>query len=366
MNYKDIIEDHYLAAVSLLGSDNNIKSDLGSNDKIMLDVILKHSERAKAVLTVTLTSIIYKMLHPNQDIRNHQSSIANGYSGRTFDANFITPFMKDKKFPSMAESGWLTRSLEQKTPYNKDYSGAINPPELKMAFLKILENVQNNADSSLYLFYLLQGLIIQRNKHAIDLFKPIALPISVIIKVLDKHFNSQYSAEGASRLPVLAVYAAYQALMVELKRFGGKTLLPIESHTSSDSRSGRIGDIELVDDKERSFEAVEIKYNIPINLQIVKDAYEKFKTTPVDRYYVLSTIEPKNEERLLIESEILKVKNTHGCQLIVNGVMPTIKYYLRLLSNSYEFVECYVNLLERDTALKFEHKECWNKIISEL
>lgn len=46
--------------------------------------------------------------------------------------------------------------------------------------------------------------------------------------------------------------------------------------------------------------------------------------------------------------------------------MPSLKYYLRLLDNTFEFVENYVSLLKIDTALKFEHKEKWNKIISEL
>jgi len=46
--------------------------------------------------------------------------------------------------------------------------------------------------------------------------------------------------------------------------------------------------------------------------------------------------------------------------------MPTLKYYLRLLTNTFEFIDNYVNLLEADKALKFEHKERWNKLISEM
>ncbi len=46
--------------------------------------------------------------------------------------------------------------------------------------------------------------------------------------------------------------------------------------------------------------------------------------------------------------------------------MPTLKYYLRLLTNTFEFIENYVNLLEDDNSLKYEHKERWNKLISEM
>ena len=38
----------------------------------------------------------------------------------------------------MAETGWLTRSLEQKAPYLMDYQGEIGGEGVKDAFLSIL------------------------------------------------------------------------------------------------------------------------------------------------------------------------------------------------------------------------------------
>lgn len=356
----------YSNAMSMVGSKETITSTIAQNEKELLDLVLKYSEQAKAVLTVIITSLTYKAIYPSQDIRNHQASIIDGYSGRTFDSKNITPFMKKNKFPSMAESGWLTRALEQKVPYDKNYSGAITPKELKPVFLEIVDNIENGADCKSYLSYLFQGLIIKRNKQNIDLAKPTTLSINSILDLLEKHFNGSYKAEGASRLPVLAIYASYQCLTNEAKRFENKFLLPIESHTSSDKSSGRIGDIDILDEKQRVFEAVEVKHGIAITLQLVQDAYAKFQTTPVDRYYILSTAYPDKKEYLKIEAEIKRIKNVHGCQLIVNGIMPTLKYYLRLLTNTFEFINNYVNLLEDDKALKFEHKERWNKIISEM
>ena len=49
----------------------------------------------------------------------------------------------------------------------------------------------------------------------------------------------------------------------------------------------------------------------------------------------------------------LRGDNVHARQLIVNGIMPTLKYYLRLLDDTFEFIEHYVKLLEDDKALKF-------------
>lgn len=363
----EFLNEQYNEAMSIVGSKETITSNLNATEQALLNTILLYSESAKGVITVFITSVVYKILNPQQDIRNHQDGIPNGYSGRTFDNKNITPFLKKHKFPSMAESGWLTRSLEQKVPYDLNYTGSIKPDSLKAAFLTLLDNIQKGANCKEYLSFTLQGLIIKRNQHTIDLAKPTALSINSILQLLGNHFNASYKAEGASRLPVLAFYAIYECLINEAKRFENKQLLPIESHTSADARSGRIGDIDIIDENNRTFEAVEVKHGITITLQLVLNAYEKFQTTPVNRYYILSTApQPSDEEWNKIQDEIQRIKNVHGCQLIVNGIMQSLKYYLRLLDNSFEFVDKYVNLLENDTALKFEHKEKWNKLISEM
>jgi len=360
----EFLEKFYKETMLLVGSGNVIKSNLDENIKSELDEILSRSESAKGVLTVIITSVVFKILNPEQDIRNHQNSIENGYSGRTFDTRFITPFLKSKKFPAMAESGWLTRSLEQKVPYDENYPGAIKPDSLKNSFLSIIDKIENDNLQKDILSYIIQGLIIERNKHEIDLAKPINLPINTIVSLLDKHFNSKYISEGASRLPVLAIYSIYQCLLDEIKRFSGKKLLPIESHTSADARSGRIGDIDITDEDNKPFEAVEVKYGIEITLQLVKNTFEKFSTTQVKRYYILSTADVRIEDIEQINQEIDRIKNIHGCHLIVNGIEKSLKYYLRLLTDTSEFIEKYVVLLENDKALKFEHKKRWNEIIS--
>lgn len=156
----DFLEEQYKDAISKVGSQETITTDLNEVEQAHLNIILQYSESAKGVLTVFVTSVVYKILHPEQDVRKHQDSIFGGYSGRTFDNKNITPFLKRHQFPA--------------------------------------------------------------------------------------------------------------------------------------------------------------------------------------------------------------IRNGHGCQVIANGIMPSLKYYLRLLDNSFEFIDKYVNLLENDTALKFEHKVKWNHLTSEL
>jgi DNA (cytosine-5)-methyltransferase 1 len=327
-------------------------------------VILNKSESAKGVLTVIITSLVYKIFHTEQDIRYHQANMENGYSGRSFDTAFITPFLKNKNFPAMAESGWLTRSLEQNRPYNKEYPGSIRPQKLKDAFLYIIDIIQMKLYNELLLKYILQYLILQRNKFNILLARPTNLSIDNITYILSKHFFAKYASEGASRLPSLAFFAIYECMADELKRFYGKKLLPIENHTSSDIRSGMIGDINIVDSKGKYFEAVEIKHGIEITSQLITDAYNKFFSTPVKRYYILSTVGIKKGEENKISDEIERIKRIHGCQVIINGIIQSLNYYLRLINDSFDFIDCYVYLLEKDTTIKFEHKKMWNDLVN--
>jgi DNA (cytosine-5)-methyltransferase 1 len=361
-NFLDrILESSNQALASQGAMSGSITEDLKSN----LDEILKRSESSKGVLTVVITSAVYKHFHPEQDIRNHQSSIPNGYSGRTFDVLYITPFLKRHRFPAMADSGWLTRSLEQKVPYDQNYTGAITPKTLKSAFLSTLEAIESGVNCEELLQYLFQGLLIQRDKIEVDLAKPVNLPISTIISLLEQHFSEKYRSEGASRLPVLAIYAVYKCLISEAKRFEGKVLAPIESHTTADKRSGRIGDIEVTQEDGEPYEAVEVKHSIPLSAQLLRDAFEKFSKTQVDRYYLLSTKEAIDQkENVQILREIERIKNIHGCQVIVNGVVKTLHYYLRLVANPATFMHHYVTLVEQDKSLKFEHKQHWNDLVA--
>lgn len=339
---------------------------LDNSEKSNLQTVIDNCERNKGVLTVFITSLVHKLYNPEQDIRRHQDNMDSGYSGRGIDTRYITPFMKEMGFPAMAESGWLTRSLEQNLPYDFNYPGKIKPVNLKSAFLYLFDRIQNhNRSPEIYLLFLFIGLIEHRERKQIDLAKPINLPISTIIDYLKQHFESRYSSRGASRLPALAIYAIYQCMIKELKRFEGKILMPLEEHTSSDRGSGRVGDIEVRNIDENIFEAVEIKHGIPIKAQLLRDAYEKFKSHPIERYYLLSTADIDSSDIENLTKEISRISIIHGCQVIINGIYPSLKYYLRLLQNTYDFIDNYVENVKKDNTIKYEHKLKWNEIISQ-
>ena len=268
-------------------------------------------------------------------------------------------------FPFMSTTGWLTRSLEQPHPYTLDYPGKVKPPIIKSLFLQLIDKVQcQGVSAEEVLKYMFKLLIKQRDDQNIELAKPHSLSIASIIKLLEKHFTYHYTTHGASRLPTLAVYAAYQCMMNQVARYSGKVLCTLESHNSADSQSGRIGDIDVNNENGSAFEGVEIKHEIPITAQLVADAYEKFKIHNTDRYYLLTTANMDSADWDSIEKEVARISQIHGCQVIVNGVYTTLKYYLRLLNDPAEFIDKYVELLKQDETVKFQHKTAWNEIIS--
>ena len=342
-----------------------VQPPISNETKLYFDVIIGNSESNKGVLAVIITSLLKKTITPDQDIRYHQDKMKGGYSGRTLDTNVTTPFLKNNQFPAMAESGWLTRSLEQNQPYILTYGGSIRPEKIKQSFLQVMDTIESTPNQTqTFLIYVLRGLILQRDRNSrIRLARPINLPIRTLISHLDKHFTYEYQSSGASRLPVLAVYSAYRQMILEVGRYKNCKLKPLESHNSADRKSGAIGDIEIMDEQGGIFEAIEIKHEIRITPNLVREANIKFQTEPVKRYYLLSTYEDCQSDAQ-ITKEIIKISSTHGCQVIVNGIIGTLKYYLRLLKNPDDFIRNYAEMVEIETSIKYEHKQKWNDIIT--
>src|SRR3989344_1846241 len=354
MTHKEKLVEVYKKSFDVSDIDN-------ISDKIMvfLKNITDNIDKNKGVYTVLVTLIVHKQLEPKQDIRYFQSKMKNGFSARTIDTKYITPTLKELGLLSMAESGWLTRSLEQPYPYTKDYKGEISGKGMKEAFLMVIDALQKDKTIAENLLRLIlnSAILFKQNNH-IEI-KKISngdeLMISTIIAVLERHFTEKYGTHGGSKLPVLAFYAIYKSLLSEIGRYKDCELAPLGSHTASDRTSKSAGDIQVMKGK-RVFEVVEIKLDKLVDINIVRIAYEKIARFNPERYYILSHIGTLEKDRKKTEDIIFEIKEKHGCQLIVNGLLYTLKYYLRLISKPKEFFNEYIELVENDTELKTIHK----------
>lgn len=361
------LENIYNKAQALVESD---PSDVTAQQFNWIKTVVDKEENLKGVYTVLVSSLTYKALNNNQDVRYHKVELPNGYSGRSFDTKVVTPFLKSKKFfGAMKESGWLTRSLEQLHAFTLDFPGRINNAAVKSAFLNILNDVEENgANAEDYLTNIFRLSIIEKAKKTVTLVNPVeaeaSLNIEQIINYLERHFYYGYSTRGASILPVVAFYSMYECIIDEIGRYKNKKLDKLASHTSCDRSSKATGDIVIREKNTNEiYEAVEIKFDITPDVIMINDAYEKFKTEHIQRYYVLSTAHADDEETLKINEEIIRIREEHGCQVIVNGIFPSLKYYLRLLENTDKFMTRYVYNLQENPELDFEHKIAWNRIL---
>mgnify|MGYP006988860009 CR=1 FL=1 len=348
-------------AVPSYASDN-----LTSDFIAALESAAGKCERASTGYLNIITGLTIKAAYPNIDVRYHQTQIQSqtdkpaGFNFRGVSEHFIYPWMEAHEFHG-AKSGWQTRTFERPKPYLLNYDENIGT--IKDAFLTIYDLVEKYPDKAIYALSLLMLRRIElRERSKVNLAIPNIQDVIPITRFFEMHFFYLYKdSKGASRLPVLALYAIYSELIKELNRYQGKHLKALEPHSAADARTGSIGDIEVLNADNTPFEAVEVKHQLQITKAIVDSSKQKIRGSRVDRYYILTT-SPLHDPAKEIMEEVDNVKKLLGTQMIVNGVIPTIKYYLRLLTNPSSVLPVYVKLLTEDTAIGFEHRDIWNKI----
>jgi DNA (cytosine-5)-methyltransferase 1 len=369
---EDVLEEVYKEA-QIIFKENRL-DNIGATLKKDIDLLIDKIGSNKSIVSALATSLLKKIIDPKQDIRLHRTDFENGYSARTLDTKITSPFFK-KYFPKYAnkESSFLTLATREKIKWtiNDGNNLKIRNKNLKKCFLDVFDQVEaHNKNPRNYLCYLFVKLIELTNKE--DLIFEIAkktnikigtLNINTILAMLKDHFSIKLS----SRLPVIAIYSIYEILIPLLKRYDRKKLLPLQVHTSSDKHG--FGDIEIYDEKYLPFEVVEIKHNIPIDKYMVFDIVKKINGTNINRYYILTTYARgfENQEiEQLVNKFIANINAERNIDIIANGIITTLKYYLRFIDNYNLFLNIYtknlINDARRSTEIKSFHIEKWIEI----
>lgn len=301
----------------------------------------------------------------------------NGYSARVLDTKVTSPFFK-RYFPTYAnkETAFLTKATRAEIVWNFTEGKKLpfRSRQLIEPFLILMDKIQNSSfDLRDCLTYILFRLHLLSLKHQTIFDETLesadfsdVLNINGVLTMLTKHFDSKLS----SRLPVIAIYSAYIQLFKTIKRYEGKILRPLNVHTSADKHG--YGDIEIWNDNETPFEMVEIKHNIAIDRNLIFDVAKKTENTSVKRYYVLTTYKgcfASASEEEYINKLILKIKKERDLEVIPNGIIHSLKYYLRFIEDYQEFIKTYTEELIRDaknsTEVKNYHIEIWQAILKE-
>ncbi|MBC5796908.1 MAG: DNA methyltransferase [Sphaerospermopsis kisseleviana] len=371
----EILENYYQQALELL--ENQSLTEIDEEIKNSVDVFIQKIETDKSLIQVIITSLLKKIIQPEQDIRLHMAKFPNGYSARVLDTKVTTPFFKNK-FPRYAnkETAFLTKATRAEIIWNfeEGVKLPLRSKSLIEPFLKLIDKIENQSidieDCLIYIFTQLH-IIIQSQEAVFTETLEIAdftntLNIDIVMKMLERHFGEPLS----SRLPVIAIYAIYKQLFKSIRRFENKILLPLNVHTSADKHG--YGDIEINDENNHPFEILEIKHNIPIDRNMILDIVKKSAETTIKRYYILTTYKDcfvnQNEEEY-IKQLVLKIKKETGLEIIGNGIINTVKYYLRFVEDYNEFINTYTGELIRDaknsTEVKDAHIQAWQMIVQQ-
>lgn len=335
--------------------------------KDCLETIVRNKPSNKYLFSILLTAAIKKIIDPKTDIRRAQDNMKGGYSNRSLDQRIITPFLKKYDYTHCEASGLESgRNMERPIPWDLKYPTNPRGQGNKEAFLGTLNFIQVEGGSpetvSLYLLFLDRS-----STSAVEATTapPLEQEIAKIMRVFERHF-SESRGQGRSRLPVLALYAIYSFLVNELSRYMEASLLPLERHTTADLRSGSIGDIQL-NIQDDPFEGIEVKSDKPITVSMINELPRKFGKGNVARYYILTTFPGSvlEDEQDLVKNAVRLVQEKTGTQIIVNGLISSLRYYLRLLEDPSSVLGKYQELLNQDQDIRPELKTSWNKIIQE-
>ena len=371
----ETLEKFYQQAIELI--ENQALSEIQEEIKVSLDIFIQKIETDKSLIQVIITTLLKKIIKPEQDIRLHMAKFPNGYSARVLDTKVTTPFFKIN-FPRYAnkETAFLTKATRAEIIWN--FEEGIKLPlrskSLVEPFLTLTDKIENQKiDIEQCLVYILSQLHLLSQSHEVVFAETLEVANSVniininrVMKMVERHFEEPLS----SRLPVIVIFAIYKQLFKTIRRFENKILLPLNVHTSADKHG--YGDIEIRDNHNNPFEILEIKHNVPIDRNMILDIVKKSANTTIERYYILTTYNNcfiNQDEEEYINELILGIKRERGLEIIANGIVNTLKYYLRFIEDYHEFISTYTEELVIDarnsTEVKDSHIQAWRIILQQ-
>lgn len=331
-------------------------------DEVVTLSRIKHAARG-----IALTLAAYKITEPAQDIRLHKSEFSGGFSARSIDNAGTIKFLQTNSLDYNVETHWLSQTFSFAGAYTADLHLKTQPRNAGPLMIKVVNGIESATDpvefAKATLQIIMGSLIDVRNHSKVQLEKPQNLSIEQTTTLLQQHFLRKYE-KNSPRLPQVAMYAIYEAILPTMDRYKGLELGPLERMKAANRKSGSVGDID-VNKGGQPFEAVEIKFQIPINRDHVAEAIQKIKTQSVQRYLILSTSGLAAGEGTEIALMTHNFRRSNGCEIIVNGVIDTIKYYLRLIDSPATFINLYTALVEKDLDLGYEHRLAWNEVCAQ-
>ena len=323
------------------------------------------NESNGAIVRLVLAATLAKTHKPNLDIRKPYTEIggADCYSGRTYDEQYVTAFILEHSLPCNPTTAFLTPALRNRnTTLLPDTNLVGRPPALYQDALQLLTDVQQGAVSAAdVLAETVRLLLVRKNRRQEQLDALLqglqvsgeALPLSAegIVRLISQHLASPHS----SRLPVLVVAAAYQAVSELL----GESVRPLHGHNAADSQTGAVGDVEIVlPGEDRVLTGYEMKTR-RVTRDDIDLALQKIADTGIHNYVFITT----DVIELTVQEYALSLyEQTGGIEIVVLDCLGFLRHFLHLFHRSRaRFLEAYQSLVlaEPESAVRLPLKTAW-------
>lgn len=323
------------------------------------------SPKNRACVRLLLSCLLAKVHDPAVDIRKPYTKIRGkgGFSGRSLDEKYLTPFINKYDLPCNSTTAFLTPALRNRNiilTKNVDLVG--RPPEVYQSVLNLLDAVHIQkipADAMLY--EVIRLLVIYRDSKKQRLTSLLAelktvekstqLPVKMILTIISQHLK----CPDSSRLPVLVVAAAYHAAQKYLR----ERILPLTSHNAADSQTKSLGDLEvtLIND-DNVVTSYEMK-NQRITKDFIDRAVEKIAIAGkrIDNYIFIVT-EPVEKE--IVEYAESLYEKTYGIEFAILDCIGFVEHFLYLFYRlRTPYINAYQKLLldEPESSVRQELKE---------
>lgn len=323
------------------------------------------NQRNGAVVRLVLACSLAKIHRPTIDIRKPYTEIgdSDAYSGRSYDEGYVTTFVQAHGLPCNPTTAFLTPALRNRNTTLLPSTNLVGrTPELYQAALQLLTDVQ---DSTILaedvLAESVRSLLIKKHVREEQMSALMAglrtpgegIPLSSegIVTLLEQHLRSP----GSSRLPVLAVAAAYEAAGARL----GEMAKPLSSHNAADLQTGAIGDVEITltgnDDVVTGYEMKTRR----VTREDINAALQKIADQRIQNYIFITTDVIEREVR---EYAASLYEQTGGVEVVVLDCIAFLRHFLHLFHRSrLPFLEAYQSLVlaEPESAVGQPLKVAW-------
>jgi hypothetical protein len=307
-----------------------------ADEKIRYQIeYVSNNLKNRAGVRFLMACLLAKIHQPAIDIRKPYTAIGDhdAFSGRTYDEQYITPFINRYNLPCNNTTAFLTPALRNRhLTLTQDINLLGNPPQLYQLVLELLDAIYTNkVPANEMLLEIIRCLIIIKNERQqrLDLLikalkataDSIPLSSEEIVNLLEQHLK----LKGTSRLPVLMIAAAYQAAEKNLR----ERVLSLHSHRAADMQTGALGDVEitLLNDN-KIITCYEIK-DKRVNNEDIDHALQKILTMniKVDNYIFITTekIEISTQEYARTFYNL-----TGGIEFVIFDCIGFVRHFLHL------------------------------------